>query len=86
MKTIILVLICVGLGFVLGRVTAPEPDHTQVQGVSVDCYDSQGNLVRDNIDKYGAVITQCAPGQYARLHQPNPPEHIELTEQEKAAR
>ena len=40
MKTIILVLISVGLGFVLGRVTAPKPDHTQIQA-HMDCYDSK---------------------------------------------
>ena len=82
MKKLIVVLIgapiALGLGVVLGWLAGPKPDHTQVQAY-VDCYDRQGNLVRDNFDKYGAVITQCAPGQYARLHQPNPPVHIELT-------
>jgi hypothetical protein len=40
MRTIILVLMSVGLGFVLGRAGVPQPDHTQIQAY-MDCYDSK---------------------------------------------
>jgi hypothetical protein len=41
-------------------------------GVAVDCYDVQGNLVPDTWgEKFGSVRTACAPGQTARVHQPN---------------
>lgn len=87
MKRITVVLIGVpialGLGFVVGWVAGPKPDHTQVQAY-FDCYDNQGNLVQDKFfDNEGGVITQCGSWQYARLHHPNPPKHIELTELER---
>jgi hypothetical protein len=41
-------------------------------GVAVDCYDAQGHLVPDTWgEKFGAVTVSCAPGQTARVHQPN---------------
>jgi hypothetical protein len=43
-----------------------------ITGVAVDCYDSQGHLVPDTWgEKFGAVRMSCAPGQTARVHQPN---------------
>jgi|SRR5215471_182784 len=74
---------------------APVPEHNPqghadrpVTDEAVDCYDSNGKLYRDEYiteleSKYGGWQTDCAPGQYARLRQINPPEHIDLTAQEK---
>lgn len=41
-----------------------------VHGVAVDCYDSKGNLVPDDWEKFGGVKLSCAPGQTAKVHQP----------------
>jgi hypothetical protein len=43
-----------------------------ITGVAVDCYDAEGRLVPDTWGKkFGGVQLSCAPGQTARVHQPD---------------
>jgi len=75
------------IGFALGRGTASQKSYEvlksqpqsqqELHAVGVDCYDKDGNLVQVKAAKYGVVIA-CAPGQFARLKQPNPTAHIEV--------
>lgn len=86
MKRITVVLIGVpialGLGFVVGWVAGPKPDHTQVQAY-FNCYDSQGNLVQDKFfENEGGLITQCGSGMLACTTRILT-KHIELTELER---
>jgi hypothetical protein len=71
------------IGFAVGRATARKNQEAltsqqQLYAVGVDCYDKDGNLVHSMGEKYGGVTVGCAPGQFARLKQPNPPIHIEV--------
>jgi hypothetical protein len=72
LQTALLMLVSGIIGFALGRKTAEKPNFQQLHAVAVDCYDSSGNLVANPFEKFGGVITGCAPGQTAKLHQPSP--------------
>jgi len=59
--------------------SADEKDFSRraLTGISVDCYDKQGNLVRTPVAKNGFDWNKyptmaCAPGQTARIHQDPP--------------
>ena len=64
------------IGYAIGRGTADQREYEawksnqQLHAVTVDCYDSNGNLVADPFAKLGGVTTGCAPGQTAKLRQP----------------
>ncbi len=87
-KLLITSTICFAFGWVVGGLMQHLADEKDFQrrtltGVSVDCYDKQGNLIRTPIkkngfdwDKYPKMA--CGPGQIARLHQDPPPEKISL--------
>jgi hypothetical protein len=89
-ESIVWISIALVIGFVFGRATADrgrsevlksqQQPQTQQQlyAVGVDCYDKGGNLIHTMAEKYGGVTTACAPGQFARLKQPNPPAHIDV--------
>ena len=64
-------------GFAIGQGTAPKIPTNEIRA-AVDCYDSKGNLIEDKFFKqFGGATVACADGQIARLHQSNPPAHIE---------
>jgi hypothetical protein len=78
LKLLLIVVLCLGIGFWAGRATAPKPDTRQLHAMGVDCYDAKGNLVKDKFSDLGGVTIACGPDQIPRLHQSNPPEHIDV--------
>jgi hypothetical protein len=60
-------------GWYLGYSAADKSwQNRSVIGVAVDCYDAQGRLVPDTWGKqFGGIQLSCAPGQTARVHQPD---------------
>jgi hypothetical protein len=72
MKTFLqrLFLLAIGMviGFALGRGTKAQSNPREIHA-AVDCYDSNGNLVRDPFAKFGGVRVECPAGTTARVHQ-----------------
>jgi len=77
LRTILVVSTCsLLIGFAAGRYTSAKPSsnaQNELSGVSVDCYDKNGNLLSNKYADLGFIPLGCGPGQTARLHQSNPP-------------
>jgi hypothetical protein len=69
-RILICSILALGVGFWLGRFTAPKAAPVSLNGAAVDCYDANGKLIEDAwFKKFGGLQLSCAPGQTAKLHQ-----------------
>jgi hypothetical protein len=69
LRSLLLLIIGMAIGFALGRNTAKKPNPQELHAVAVDCYDSKGNLMPDQFAKFGGVQLSCSTGQTAKVRQ-----------------